>query len=57
MIVLRPTSGEPQFYSKPEQASTFYQRLCKDTIPDWLRKVELPSGLSTSFLLFEVIEE
>jgi hypothetical protein len=55
MIVLRPGSGEPQFYSKPEQASTFYQRLCKDTIPDWLHKVELPSDLSASFLLFEVI--
>jgi hypothetical protein len=57
MIVLRPTSGEPQFYSKPEQASTFYQRLCKDTIPDWLHKVELPSDLSASFLLFEVTGE
>jgi len=57
MIVLRPTSSESQFYSKPEQASTFYQRLCKDMIPDWLRKVELPPDLSASFLLFEVAEE
>jgi hypothetical protein len=54
LIVLRPKSGEPQFYSNAEEESTFYQRLSQDMIPDWLRKVELPSDLSTSFLLFEV---
>lgn len=54
LIVLRPKSGEPEFYSRPDKASTFYQRLCEDKTPDWLHKVELPSNLSESFLLFEV---
>lgn len=44
-------------YSKPEQTSTFSQRLRENVIPNWLRKVELPSDLSSSFLLFEILEE
>ena len=57
LILLCPKSTESIFYSKPEQKSTFYKRLLDDTIPNWLRKVELPSDLSSSFLLFETIEE
>ena len=57
LILLCPKSSESIVYSKPEQTSTFYQRLCEDMIPNWLRKVELPSDLSSSFLLFETIEE
>jgi len=57
LILLLPKSNESIFYSKPEQTSTFYQRLRQGIIPNWLRKVELPSDLSSSFLLFETIEE
>jgi hypothetical protein len=56
LILLCPKSRESIFYSKPEQTSTFYKRLCDNMIPSWLRKVELPSDLSSSFLLFETIE-
>jgi hypothetical protein len=56
LLLLCPKSRESVFYSKPEQASTFYQRLLDNTVPGWLRKVELPSDLSSSFLLFETIE-
>ena len=57
LILICPKSTESIFYSKPEQTSTFYKRLLDDMIPNWLRKVELPSDLSSSFLLFETIEE
>jgi hypothetical protein len=56
LILLCPKSSESVFYSKPENKTTFYQRLCDDTIPNWLRKVELPADLSSSFLLFETVE-
>jgi len=57
LILLCPKSAESAYYSKPEHESTFYKRLCEDMIPNWLRKVELPSDLFSSFLLFETIEE
>ncbi|MFC1793237.1 hypothetical protein ACFL3Q_06580 [Planctomycetota bacterium] len=56
LILLCPKSTESIFYSKPEKTYTFYQRLLDDKIPNWSRKVELPSDLSSSFLLFETIE-
>jgi len=56
LILLCLKSSESAYYSKPGQTSTFYKRLREDTIPNWLRKVELPSDLSSSFLLFETIE-
>jgi hypothetical protein len=56
LILLCPKSTESVFYSKPGHESTFYKRLLDDTIPNWLRKVELPSDLSSSFMLFETIE-
>ena len=56
VILLCPTSSESAFYSKPEQISTFYQRLSQNMIPHWLRKVELPRDLSSLFLLFEIVE-
>jgi len=56
VILLCPKSSESSVYSKSEQTSTFYRRLNEDTIPNWLRKVELPSDLSSSFLLFETVE-
>jgi len=56
LILLCPKSTESAFYSKPEHEATFYKRLLDDTIPNWLRKVELSSNLSSSFLLFETIE-
>ena len=56
LILLRPNSIESAFYSKPEMASTFYKRLLRDRIPYWLRRIELPSGLSSEFQLFEIIE-
>jgi hypothetical protein len=55
-IVLCRTPAERSFFSKPEQASTFYQRLREGPVPQWLRKVKLPTNLS-SFMLFEVLEE
>jgi hypothetical protein len=57
LILICLESPESQLYSRPEQISTFYQRLLQDTIPHWLRKVELPSNLSSSFILFEIIEK
>jgi hypothetical protein len=57
LILLCPKSIESALYSKPEQSTNFYRRLCEDTIPNWLKKVELPSDLSSSFILFETIEE
>lgn len=56
VIMLCPKSTESIFYSKPEKKSTFYQRLCDGMIPNWLRKVDLPSDLSSSLLLFETVE-
>jgi len=57
LILICPEYPESQHYSRPEQISTFYQRLLEDIIPHWLRKVELPSNLSSSFMLFEIIEK
>jgi hypothetical protein len=57
LILICLECPESQLYSRPEQISTFYQRLLQDTIPHWLRKVELPSNLSSSFILFEIIEK
>jgi hypothetical protein len=34
--------------------STFYQRLCRNECPNWLRAIELPDELAVSFKLFEV---
>ena len=56
-IVLCPRSSESSLYSKIGDATTFYQRLCDGVVPIWLRKVELPSDLASSFLLFKTIEE
>jgi hypothetical protein len=56
LILLCPKPTESAFYSKPGHESTFYKRLCEGVIPDWLRKVKLPSDLSSSFLLFETLE-
>jgi hypothetical protein len=56
MILLCPESSEFAVYSKPGHESTFYKRLLAGSIPDWLRKVELPSDLSSSFILFETIK-
>lgn len=56
MILLCPESSELAVYSKPGHESTFYKRLLAGSIPDWLRKVELPSDLSSSFILFETIK-
>ena len=55
VILLCPTSTEAAFYSKAEDSSTFYQRLRQDSPGDWLRKVELPGNLSSSFILYEVV--
>jgi len=55
LILLCPKSPESAFYSKPGHESTFYKRLREGVIPNWLKKVELPSDLSSSFLLFETI--
>jgi len=55
-ILLCRTPAERDFFSKPEQVSTFYQRLRQGPIPHWLRKVKLPADLS-SFLLFEVAKD
>ena len=57
LILLCPKSSESVVYSKMEQIFTFYQRLLENKIPNWLRMVELPSELSSSFLLFEILEE
>jgi hypothetical protein len=56
IIILCSTSRESVFYSKPEQTSTFYQRLRQNMVPHWLRKVELPHDLSSLFLLFEIVQ-
>jgi hypothetical protein len=56
LILLGPESSESKVYSKSEQTSTFSQRLREGIIPNWLKKIELPSDLSSSFLLFETIE-
>jgi hypothetical protein len=53
LILLCPKSTESVFYFKSVQKSSFYKRLLNNTIPNWLRKVELPPDLSSSFLLFE----
>jgi hypothetical protein len=56
LVLLCPKSAEWVVYSKPGHESTFYKRLCEGVIPHWLRKVKLPSDLSSSFLLFETME-
>jgi hypothetical protein len=57
LILLCPTSSQSVIYLQTEQTSTFSQRLHEGMIPNWLRKVELPSDLSSLFLLFETIED
>jgi len=54
MVLLCPDSSERVFYSTETQISTFYKRLRRGPIPDWLNRVELPDDLSSSFLIFEV---
>jgi hypothetical protein len=56
LVLLSPESSESTVYSKSEQTSTFYKRLREGMIPNWLKKVEIPSDLSSSFILFEAIE-
>jgi hypothetical protein len=56
LILLYQKSNESRFYSKPAQTSTFYRRLREGKVPNWLRNVELPCDLSSSFLLFEIVE-
>lgn len=56
LILLCPKSSETVFYSEPVNTSTFYNRLYENHVPNWLREVELPPDLSSSFLLFETIE-
>ena len=56
LILLCPESSESTVYSQSEQTSTLYKRLREDMIPNWLKKVELPSDLSSSFILFETAE-
>jgi len=56
LILLCPKSTDKAFFSKPEQTSAFYQKLLGGKVPNWLRKVELPSDLTSSFLLFRTAE-
>jgi len=56
LILLCLKLKEPSAYSKSEKVSTFYQRLLQNKIPNWLKKVDLPSDLTSSFLLFETLE-
>ncbi|MHC4438094.1 MAG: hypothetical protein ACYS3S_12095, partial [Planctomycetota bacterium] len=37
LILLCPKLKEPSAYSKSEQVSTFYQRLCENKVPNWLK--------------------
>jgi len=53
MILLCPQSSEAWFYSTQDESSTFYKRILEDKLPIWLKKIELPQGLS-SCILFEV---
>jgi len=54
-VILLCPKFESAFYSRPGQISTFTQRLFQNKAPNWLQRVELPSDLTCSFLLFEVI--
>ena len=56
LILLCPEANEEEFYSMPNQESTFYRRLCEGAIPPWVRPISLPPDLSHSFRLFEVID-
>jgi hypothetical protein len=56
LVLLGPESSELRVYSKSEQVSTSSQRLQESIIPDWLNRIEMPSDLSSLFMLFETIE-
>ncbi len=53
LILLCPDAEDATFFSEPDRASTFYQRLCQGKVPPWCREVPLPSDLA-SFRLFEI---
>lgn len=57
LILICPAHPESQRYKSPEQISNFYTRLLQNEIPHWLRKVELPSNISSSFILFEIVKQ
>lgn len=55
LILLCPRTGEESLLASSGRASTLYRRLEQGKVPGWLRKVNLPKDLSTSFLLFKVV--
>jgi len=57
LILICPEYSESKLYSSPENITNFYQRLVQNITPLWLHKVELPSDLSSSFMLFEIVEK
>jgi hypothetical protein len=54
LILICPEYAESRLYSGKDQTSSFYQRLLDDATPSWLRKIELPADLSSTFKLFEI---
>jgi hypothetical protein len=54
LILLCFNSPEYGDSSKPAGETKFYQRLFHNEYPNWLKAVELPTELSSSFKLFEV---
>jgi hypothetical protein len=54
LILICPEYAESRLYSRQDQTSSFYQRLLEDVTPSWLRKIELPANLSSTFKLFEI---
>ncbi|PKN52998.1 MAG: hypothetical protein CVU55_03400 [Deltaproteobacteria bacterium HGW-Deltaproteobacteria-13] len=54
MILVTKDPGEREYYSSAPQGSIFYDHLKEESYPAWLRPVELPPILSTSYRLFRV---
>jgi hypothetical protein len=55
LIILCISSNEAEIFTRPDGQSTLYQRLRQEQVPAWLRGLQLPPELASSFQIFEVL--
>jgi len=54
LLVLCPDSGHDNYFFTAGKEGTFYQRLVRGDLPDWVREAPLPGKTAPGFRLFEV---
>jgi hypothetical protein len=55
LILVCKEGPELRFFNREDGAETFHARLVRDSSTSWLRPVALPSDISSTFNLYEVI--